>query len=83
MKTIGTNIERIRIEAGLSQGELAQAIGVSPSYISDIERGDRSDIKTSTVRRIANALGCEDGEITDGAEFPPSPAQRRIKRGRR
>lgn len=82
MKTIGSNIERIRIEAGLSQGELAEAIGVSPSYISDIERGDRSDIKTSTVRRIANALGCGDGDITEGAEFPPSPAERK-QRGRR
>ena len=39
MKNIGKEIRRLRKLAGISQGECAQMIGVSQTYLSLIERG--------------------------------------------
>ncbi|RLC80200.1 MAG: hypothetical protein DRJ03_22145 [Chloroflexi bacterium] len=36
-----TTLKRLRIQKGLSQRQLAELIGVHPSYISLIERGKR------------------------------------------
>src|SRR5271170_411512 len=49
-------ITRARVEAGLNQKELALAAGISPSYMSEIEKGTRS-ISPRTLRLIAAA--CE------------------------
>jgi transcriptional regulator with XRE-family HTH domain len=45
-----------RTSLGLSQGDLAQKIGMSMSYISLIEKGKR-DPAISTIEQIADALG--------------------------
>lgn len=37
VKWIGRNISKLRVSRGLSQGELAKEIGLSPSAISNIE----------------------------------------------
>ncbi len=75
MKTIGENITVIRIRRGMSQAELAKALSVSQSMVSAIEKGDRTDIRTSTLRRFANALRCQECDILEGAEFEPSAAE--------
>ncbi|MBU9728491.1 helix-turn-helix domain-containing protein [Diplocloster modestus] len=38
-KNVGANIQRIRLEHGLTQEKLAEAIGISSSYMSSIETG--------------------------------------------
>jgi transcriptional regulator with XRE-family HTH domain len=42
---IGDRFKEIREELGLNQSELARSIGVTPSIISDIERGDKEPSK--------------------------------------
>lgn len=79
--TIGDNISRVRIARGLSQPELADAMGVMQSYVSRIESGARPDMKASTVARFARALRCSPGDLYEGVEFPPSPNE--VKRTRR
>ena len=79
MKTIGSNIERIRIERGMSQDDLATVLGVEQSYISGIESGARADIKASTVKRFAKVLHCSPNDLYDGADFPLSPVELRKK----
>jgi transcriptional regulator with XRE-family HTH domain len=49
---------RRRIEAGLSQTDLARQAGVAPSHISDVERG-RAGFSPKNLKAIADALGCE------------------------
>ncbi|MGV4984577.1 helix-turn-helix domain-containing protein [Streptomyces sp. NRAIS4] len=48
---------RRRIEAGLSQTELAKQAGVAPSHISDVENG-RAGFSPKNLKAIADALGC-------------------------
>lgn len=49
-------LRRWRQEHGLDAQELAYELGISPSWISKIERG-RGRPKPSLARRIATALG--------------------------
>jgi transcriptional regulator with XRE-family HTH domain len=57
---IGIAIRELRKKAGLSQGKLAKAIGVSPSMISMIESGNRnSKINLDALEKIAHAVKLE------------------------
>jgi transcriptional regulator with XRE-family HTH domain len=49
-------LRRWRQERGLDARELAQQIGISPSWVSKIERG-LGRPKPSLTKRIATALG--------------------------
>lgn len=46
----------LRIEAGISQSEVAEAAGISQQAVSKFERTD-GDPKLSTVRQYADAVG--------------------------
>jgi predicted transcriptional regulator len=52
------DIEQARKEAGLTQGELADAVGISQPAYSQIKSGN-NDPKLSTVIRLANAINNE------------------------
>lgn len=51
---LGHTIEQLRESAGLSQRKLAKKLGVSPSYLSRLERGER-DPSMSFLRKLARA----------------------------
>ncbi len=54
--SIGENIKRLRLECELTQGELAQKVGVTQSMIAQIERGTK--VPTMPLgREIADAVG--------------------------
>ena len=53
---IGELLYRLRMTQGASQDMLAQALGVSSSYLSLIERGKRP-ATIQVMRRVANWLG--------------------------
>lgn len=53
---IALAVIRARVEAGMTQEQLAVAIGTKQQAISRLERG-RSDPKLSTLRSIARATG--------------------------
>jgi transcriptional regulator with XRE-family HTH domain len=54
---VGALLRRHRKAAGLSQKELADAAGLSPRGISDLERGVRRRPYPATIRRLVAALG--------------------------
>ena len=54
--TVAERIRKRRIAIGMSQTDLAEAMGISQPYICDIERGRRS-LTVATIERIATALG--------------------------
>lgn len=58
VKVFGTNIRRYRNESGISQEKLAELSGLHRTYISDVERFQRS-ISLENIQRIANALNVE------------------------
>ena len=53
--TLGQRLARARREAGLNQGQLAQAIGVSRQTISNYETGSTEDVRFDIVARWAAA----------------------------
>jgi transcriptional regulator with XRE-family HTH domain len=54
---IGRRIAHLRQVKGLSQGQLATAVGVTQPYISTIERGQKAVTRWDMVQRFAEALG--------------------------
>lgn len=62
LNALGDSIARKRVQAHLSQQELAKAAGVHRSYMSDVERGLRN-ITLSTLENIAGALGVNSAEL--------------------
>lgn len=58
-------LSEVRRNAGKSQRELAEALGVKQPSLSKLEK--QSDMQISTLRRIVAALG---GELEVVARFP-------------
>lgn len=58
VKVFGTNVRRYRKAKGLSQEKLGELSELHRTYISDIERFQRS-IALENVQRIADALEIE------------------------
>ena len=67
---IGLAIAKRREEIGLTQEELAKAVGVSKASISRWESGDISNMRRDRIQKLANALKVSPlellGEETDG-----------------
>lgn len=64
-KVFASNIEEIRDELQLTQSEFAIKIGVSPSLISDIERGKGAP-SIKTIRVIQEIFNISDQFINTG-----------------
>ena len=58
------NIKEKRERLGISQKELAEKVGISQSFLCDIEQG-RSKPSIDTALKIAEALGIEDIKFFD------------------
>lgn len=54
--SIGPAIRHYRLEAGLTQAELAELVGLSPSYLSRLETGEGTE-ELRRVVRIFRQLG--------------------------
>jgi transcriptional regulator with XRE-family HTH domain len=57
-------LRQLRIEAKLTQEELAEAASVSPRSVSDLERGINRTARKDTARLLAEALGLA-GTVAD------------------
>ena len=55
-KKLGSKVQRLRHDQGLSQEELADRAGLHRTYVSGVERGVRNPTLT-VVERLARALG--------------------------
>lgn len=58
LKVFGTNIRKYREEKKISQEKFAEMSGLHRTYISDVERFQRS-ISLGNVQKIADALEIE------------------------
>lgn len=58
IKVFGTNLKKYREEKNISQEKFAELAGLHRTYISDIERFQRS-ISLNNVQKIADALEIE------------------------
>lgn len=56
-ETFGQLLRRLRVEADLTQEELAEAARLSPRSVSDLERGIHPTARKDTAQLLAQALG--------------------------
>lgn len=56
-ETVGKRIRRLRKQAGLTQEELAQKVGLQKSAIAKYENGKVTNIKKETIEQMAEVLG--------------------------
>jgi transcriptional regulator with XRE-family HTH domain len=82
---IGERLKELRKAKGFSQMELARQSGLSLSIITQLEQGLTADPKLSTLKGLAEALGCTLDELArdDGGAAPAEAPPRPPKRGRR
>ena len=57
--SIGEQLIRIRLEAGLTQAEVAKRVGTTASAISRYENADYDRYELQTLQRIVKACGGE------------------------
>ena len=55
MSRVSDNIKKARLDSGMNQKQLAKKLGVSESFVNEIETGRRV-LSESTINRIANVL---------------------------
>ena len=70
-QTIGLRLRRYRQERGYSQGGLAELAGLHPTYIGQVERGEKN-ITVDSLFRITGALGVSLSQVLEMAEDAPS-----------
>ena len=62
---IGHRLKNARLDAGLTQQELAEKTNLSVAFISRVERGN-SHINLKRLTQFCNLLGISEGEILTG-----------------
>ena len=62
MATFGALLRQYRERARVSCNELARGIGVDPSYVSRLERGEREPPRRRVIAAFAEALALEGAE---------------------
>jgi len=60
----GQRVREVRLRVGLTQEALAEAAGLHPTFISNVERGYRVPT-VPTMLRLAHGLGVEPGELVN------------------
>ena len=55
-KKLGSKVQRLRHDLGISQEELADRAGLHRTYVSGVERGVRNPTLT-VIEKLAQALG--------------------------
>lgn len=61
-KKLGNNLKRIRLEKGMSQGDICRATGMDRGYISRVESGQKNPT-ISNLEKIAKALKISPDEL--------------------
>jgi len=61
-KKLGNNLKMIRLEKGMSQGDICRASGMDRGYISRVESGQKNPT-ISNLEKIAMALKVSPDEL--------------------
>lgn len=69
VEEVGHRLKEVRKELGMTLKEVAQASGMSPTHISEIERGKTSPT-VGALRKIAGALGKDTAYFVENKPLP-------------
>ena len=56
-------IDRLLVEHGMSVGDFATAIGITPANMTVLKNGRARAVRFSTLDSICRVLGCQPGDI--------------------
>ena len=73
-KAIGQRIRNFRTQKGLSQDKLAELAGVHPTYIGQLERGEKNATLES-IERITSALKISLSDLFEKIDEQPDNAR--------
>ena len=59
MKTFGATIRNEREQKGISLRKFAEQVGISPTFISKMERDEFDSPKEENIRKMADILGLD------------------------
>lgn len=62
-----------RKERGATLRELAEAVGVTIAYVSDVEHGRRAPFKLENAAKAETFLGITDGRLVNAANYERQP----------
>lgn len=68
LMSIGENIKKIRKENGLTQAEFSKKIGISRTYLSDLENNRKSP-SVETLDKMAEKLGVSTTYLINGDKY--------------
>lgn len=80
---IGAVLRAAREQADISQAGLARRIGISAAQLSQLESGERSDPRFTTILKIASGLGLSLDTIAVACGFPQFKRQSSGDRARK
>ncbi len=66
-ETFGQRVRQKRLEEGKRQADLANDVGISRNYLSQIERGEARNLSWQVKKNLADALGIAIEEAVDAA----------------
>lgn len=72
--SIGSNLKKARINAGMVQRELAEAVGVTQPMIAQIERGTKA-LTLELGREIAEVLNIRIWELLEDTAYAREDAE--------
>lgn len=78
MDDFAKKIRDRRLQEKLSQQELADRVGISRNYLSQIERGQAKNLSWQVVEKLTSILGIKDdstGKREETADIPSSLAE--------
>lgn len=71
MDTMGDRIKACRKRIGMTQEELAKALGIQNSAVSKYEKGRVDNLKRSTIAEMARIFGVEPSFLLFGSDSEP------------
>ncbi|MCU1356372.1 MAG: putative transcriptional regulator, PvuIIC [Acidimicrobiales bacterium] len=74
--TVGRNMRRMRLEAGMSQDQWAAHLGYHRTFIGSVERG-RRNLTLRSVEQLADRLGVPPGDLIADPGREEAPPTRR------
>ena len=72
------HIDRLLVERGMSVGDFADAVGITPTNVAVLKNGRARAVRFSTLDAICRVLRCQPGDIlswTDDQTVPDDSYQ--------
>ncbi len=72
MATICEKLKMMREKAGVQQGQIAEYLGVTQTFISKVESGERN-LTVDQLESVVNLYGYSLAPFTDSKDLDPQP----------